>query len=225
VPNDNQQAASIFKEIYNERNYKTVAVISDSEYDSKSILDSFLKTVKVSGKPVPVQFFYDNYANNPELLADEIIKSDVSCVVLLCRPSASLKIMQQIRQNKINKPVFGSLMILNENDLTSRDLEVFDDLLAIPSGKWNGSVNLAFRQKFQKEYHRLPGLIASYSYDSMSVLIEAIRSAGTSDHEKIQKALENTRFNGITGMIRFDSKGNRSGTFEVMKTKDGVPVN
>ena len=71
----------------------------------------------------------------------------------------------------------------------------------------------------------MPGLVASYSYDGMSVLIEAIKTAGSSDREMMQKALENIHYKGVTGTIQFDGKGNRSGNFKVMKTIDGVPVN
>ena len=61
---------------------------------------------------------------------------------------------------------------------------------------------------------------ASFSFDGMSVLIEAIKSAGSNDREKIQKSLENIRYNGVTGIIQFDEKGNRMGKFEIMKTHE-----
>jgi ABC-type branched-subunit amino acid transport system substrate-binding protein len=67
-------------------------------------------------------------------------------------------------------------------------------------------------------------MVASYSYDGMSVLIEAIRNAGSSDREKIQESLENISYKGVTGSIQFDDKGNRSGKFKMMRMKDGVPV-
>jgi ABC-type branched-subunit amino acid transport system substrate-binding protein len=59
----------------------------------------------------------------------------------------------------------------------------------------------------------------------MNVLIEAIRQAGNSDREMIQKSLKNIHFNGVTGPIQFDDKGNRTGKFEIMKTMNGLPVN
>jgi ABC-type branched-subunit amino acid transport system substrate-binding protein len=40
----------------------------------------------------------------------------------------------------------------------------------------------------------------------------------------IQNSLKNIRFTGVTGPIQFDSKGNRLGKFEMMKTKNGHPV-
>ena len=225
VPNNNQQAASLLEEIYNNRKFKNTAIISDNDYDSKSGLNSFLQTVKESGKHDPVQFSWDVYCRDPEAFTENIIKSGAECIILFCQPGACLKIAQQIRQKRMTILLYGSLIILNENELSSQELKAFDNILSIPSGEWPGSENLAFRQKFQKTYNRMPGLVASYSYDGMKVLIEAIKNAGSSDREMIQKALENIHYKGVTGIIQFDGKGNRSGNFKVMKTNDGVPVN
>lgn len=224
VPNDNQQAASLIEEIYNKRKFNKIAVVSDNDYDSKMTLDCFLKSLKKSGNPDPVKFNYDNYGLNLNVLPDDIKKADADCVVLLCPPQASIKITEQIRQKKINLPLFGSIMLLNENELSPQELKVYDNMLSIPSGDWSVPENLAFRQKFQKAYDRIPGAVASYSYDGMNILIEAIRNAGSNDREMIQKSLENIHYNGVTGSIQFDDKGNRLGNFELMRTKDGVPA-
>jgi branched-chain amino acid transport system substrate-binding protein len=224
VPNDNQQAASLIREIYYKRKFNKIAVVSGNDYDSKTALDNFLKSVKKSGKPDPVQFSYNNYSLKPDALPGDIIKADANCIVLFCQPSVSIKIVQQIRQIKMNQPLFGSLMLLNENELSPQELQIYDNIILIPSGDWSGPENLAFRQKFQNTYKRMPGMVASYSYDGMSVLIEAIRNAGSGDRELMQKSLKNMHYNGVTGPIQFDDKGNRMGNFELMRTKDGVPA-
>ncbi len=225
VPNNDQQAASMTEEIYNKQKFKNSAVISDNDYDSKSALNSFLKAVKESGKPDPVQFFYNDYTRDPETFSETIIRSGVKCILLFCRPEACMKIAQQINREKIDIKIYGPLIILNENELSSRELKVFDNLLSVPSGEWPGPENLTFRQKFQNTYNRMPGLVASYSYDGMNILIEALRAAGSNDREMIQKALENMSFKGVTGQIQFDLRGNRNGNFEIMKTKNGLPIN
>jgi len=73
-------------------------------------------------------------------------------------------------------------------------------------------------------YKQNPGTVASFSYDAMSVLIEAVSKAGNPDRELIQESLENIQYRGVTGLIKFDDKGNRLGNFEIRKTKNGVPL-
>ena len=115
-------------------------------------------------------------------------------------------------------------MLLDENELPFSELLELNNFLLVPAGDWPESANLNFRQEYQKAFNKIPGMTASYSFDGMSVLIEAIKNAGSNDREKIQKSLKNIRYNGVTGIIQFDDKGNRLGKFEIVKTTNGVPV-
>lgn len=224
IPNDNQQVASLIEEIYNKRKLNKTAVISCNDYDSKMTLVSFLKSVEKSEKPDPVQFNYEDHSLNLNDLSDRIRKAKVNCIVLFCPPRDAIKITGQLRQKEINLPLFGSLMLLNENELSPDELQTYDNILSVPSGIWAGTENQIFRQEYQKTYKKLPGMVASFSYDGMSVLIEAIRNAGSNDRELMQKSLQKINFRGVTGSIQFDEKGNRMGNFETVIIKNGVPV-
>jgi branched-chain amino acid transport system substrate-binding protein len=82
----------------------------------------------------------------------------------------------------------------------------------------------AFRQEYQKSWKRIPGMVASFAYDGMNLLIEAIKRAGAPDREKIQESLKIINYEGVTGLIRFDEKGNRLGPFKTTELKNGIPV-
>jgi branched-chain amino acid transport system substrate-binding protein len=224
VPNDNQQAASLISEIYNNRKFRKVAVIHGNDYDSKMMLNSFTKSAVKQGESGPLLFDYENYSERMEILTGKLREESADCIVLFCPPAASLKIIRQIKKTGLNLPVYGSLNILNENELSAPQLQEFDNLLMIPSGEWPETEKLKFMKDYEKEYGNLPGLAASYSYDCVKIITEAINEAGSSDREKIQKSLEKIGHKGITGFVQFDERGNRSGNFRIMKTKDGLPV-
>lgn len=225
VPNDLQQAAAITGEIFTNRKLNRVAVIHGNDYDSKMSLDNFLSSLNQSGKPAPVQFRLDDYHDRLNTLIDELLHNDPQCIVILSPPPSSLELAIKLRQSKIRKPVFGSLTILNEDLLSPDDFQYFNDFLSVPSDDRAGSGNHDFRPEFLKTYGEEPGMVASYSYDGMNVLIEAIRRAGSPNREKIQKSLEDIQHHGVTGVIEFDDKGNRRGNLKIMDTKNGVPVN
>lgn len=64
-----------------------------------------------------------------------------------------------------------------------------------------------FTRSFQAKYGRLPDTWAAQSYDGMYILAEALRQGGT-DSQKIRDALAATKdFNGVTGTITFNAKG------------------
>lgn len=224
VPNDNQQAASLLNEIYEIRKYRNIVVVHGSDYDSEKSLGSFMNFVKMSGKPDPLQFNLEDYVQKSGILADKISESGAGCIVLFCQPSVALILVRQIKKNNPLLPVFGPLALLNENALSVQELKYFDNILSVPAGEWPEAENRIFRQEFKKIYGNMPGMVASYSYDGMNVLIEAIRKAGTPDREMIQKSLKNINYKGVTGPIQFDDKGNRLGKFEIMKTMNGVPI-
>lgn len=223
VPNDLQQAATFIEEIYNKRKITKIAAVADNGYDSKLALDSFLKETKIAGKADPLQFFYENSSQDFNVLLDQIYKADVNCIILFGQPSASLKIIQQIRQRKMTQPVFGSLSVLGENELSGQEWKNFEGVVLVSSGHLLRSQGLDFRQEFQRTYGNMPGAEAAYAFDGMNLIIETIRNAGL-DREKIQKSLSKINYDGITGEIRFDDKGNRVGTAELMKIKNGIPV-
>ena len=224
VPNDNQQAESLISEIYNHRKFRKVTVIHGNDYDSKMMLNSFTKSAVKQGESDPLLLNYENYSERMENLTGKLREESTDCIVLFCQPSASLKTIKQIKKAGLNLPVYGSLNILNENELSAEQLQEFDNLLMIPSGEWQETGKLKFMKDYEKKYGKMPGLAASYSYDAVKIIIEAIKEAGSSDREKIQKSLETIIHKGITGFIQFDKRGNRIGKFEIMRTKNGVPL-
>lgn len=225
VPNDNQQAVSLIREIVENRKFKKPAIVYSDDYDSRMMLNSFLSSSKIMGIINTIQFNYNEYENNLAALTFDIQKAGTDCIVLFCYPSFSLKVVQQVQKEHLNQLLFGSLSVLNEDEISFTDMKIMDTILSVPSGIWLNEEGHLFRQGFQKLYGKSPGMVASYSFDGMRVLIEAIRAAGSNDREKIQKSLEGIHYKGVTGMIRFDKKGNRMGDFRMMRIKNGIPVN
>jgi branched-chain amino acid transport system substrate-binding protein len=224
VPNDNQQATAIFKEIYEIKKYGNIVVVHEQEYDSEKSFASFINIAMKSGKPAPLQYSIKDYLLKPDLLADKISASDADCLILFCEPPVSLNLVRQIKKKNHLLPLYGPIALLNENILSSEELKDFDNVFAVPADKWPEAENEKFRKEFEIKYGYEPGMVASYSYDCMRVLIEAIKQSGDSDREMIQNSLKNIRFNGLTGPVQFDNKGNRLGEFEMMKTRNGLPL-
>jgi branched-chain amino acid transport system substrate-binding protein len=134
VPNDLQQADAFIEEIYDKRKFTKIAAVSDNGYDSKLALESFVKKTKLAGKIDPVQFFYENSSQDFNILLDKINQADINCIILFGQPSASVRLIQQIRQSKMNQPVFGTLSILGENELSDQELPNYENVVLV-SGK------------------------------------------------------------------------------------------
>jgi branched-chain amino acid transport system substrate-binding protein len=223
IPNDLQQAQALTEEIYNKRKISKVGTLSDNGYDSGLALKSFIKVTKTTGKAFPVQFFYDDSTGNFNNLLDQIDKANVSCIVLFGKPAASMKIITELRKRKMNLNVFASLSVLGEEKGSDPEMKIYDSVVLVSSGYWLRPQGIVFREEYYRKYGNIPGEVAAYSYDGMNLILEAIRNTGL-DRNKLQQSMAKIHFNGVTGSIQFDDKGNRIGDAMLIEVKNGISI-
>ncbi len=223
VPNDLRQADALVEEVYNKRKLNKIAAISDNGYDSKLAMESFVKKAESTGKHVSLQLHYDIQNKNFNDIIGQIGNAIIDGIILFGQPSASLELDRQLKQKKMNQPMFGTLSLLDEDEMPDKNIADYKNMEIIYQCNMSGSKAIVFSDEYQKAYGTLPGAVAAYSYDGMSILIEAIRNAGI-DRENIQKTISKMRFEGVTGLIQFDEKGKRIGTPGFIEIKNGVPV-
>lgn len=223
IPNDLQQADAFINEIYIKRKLTRIAAVADNGYDSKLALSSLIKKIKASDQIEPLQFFYDNPVQDFAEILNKINKSATQCIILIGKPSASLKFIQEKEKRKMQQTIFGAMSVLDEDESSMQEQEEFRNMVLFVSGNWTGPKGIAFRKEYQAQYGNVPGAVAAYSFDGMNLLIEAIRKAGT-DRNEIQKNLAKIRYNGVTGLIQFDDKGKRMGKVNMVEIKNGISI-
>lgn len=223
IPNDLSQAEAFFDEVYKKRKLNNIAVISDNSYDLKLAMKNFIKKAESGGKHVSLQLQYDIQNKDFIDLISKVQKADIQGIILFGQPSASLKLNQQLQQKKMTQTVFGSLSLLDEDEIPDHNLTDYKNIVLFNPWNLTGSKSLVFRDEYLRRYSKIPGAVAAYSYDGMSILIEAIKKGGI-DRENIQKTIAKMRYAGVTGLIQFDEKGKRIGTPVFMEIKNGVQI-
>jgi branched-chain amino acid transport system substrate-binding protein len=223
APTDIKQADALIEEIYNKRKLTKIAAVSGNDYDSKLSLENFVKQIKLAGKTDPLQLCYDNNNKDFKSLIDQINNADIRAIVMFGKPAASIKLINEFRKRKIFQPLFGSLSLLDEDDISVQDMKSYENVVFVSSVNLSGSNGLSFREEFQKNYGKVPGAVAAYSFDGINLLIEAIKNAGTGRRE-IQNYLSKIHYIGVTGSIQFDDKGKRTGIPGLIQIKNGIPV-
>ena len=70
----------------------------------------------------------------------------------------------------------------------------------------------AYTKAYLKEFKKTPGVWGDFTYDAVNVLAAAIKKAGTTNYQALEKAVLSTNnFKGATGSITFKKKtGNRT---------------
>ena len=83
----------------------------------------------------------------------------------------------------------------------------------------------AFVDAFTKEYGHAPGVFAALGYDAGKMLVDAIKRAGSTDPEAIQKALAETKDLQVgTGKLTVDENHNLIKNAFIIEMKDGNKV-
>jgi len=221
--NYNQQANSLYGEICINKRLEKIAVVSDDSYDSGSMLKCFLEQLKNNGKATPVQFVYNRTGNDIKGVINNLKGEDFDCLVLFARPPASLNIIWQLRVQNLQQPVYCSMIQLDDDELSGCDVMPYENVTFVSRINFSGKPGISFREEYRKKFGTYPGVVAACAFDGMNLLIEAIRKAGT-DREKLEEELKEIRYEGVTGLIQFDDKGNRMGTPELVVVKNGIPV-
>jgi branched-chain amino acid transport system substrate-binding protein len=79
-----------------------------------------------------------------------------------------------------------------------------------------------FVKNFEAKYHEEPDAMAALGYDSIKLLADAIRRAGTTDHEKLRQALAETKdLPSVTGKTTINAQRNPEKAAVVLVIKGG----
>jgi branched-chain amino acid transport system substrate-binding protein len=66
-----------------------------------------------------------------------------------------------------------------------------------------------------------PSALAAQAYDSIGILLQAIKNVGALDREKIRDAINTINYPGITGPTTFDSIGDADKKFQKVIIRGG----
>ncbi|MBE7721287.1 MAG: ABC transporter substrate-binding protein [Lacrimispora celerecrescens] len=79
----------------------------------------------------------------------------------------------------------------------------------------------AYVDKFTQAYGSAPSALTSQAYDSVGILLTAIKEAGTTDSEAVRGKLNEITYKGVTGDTKFDEQGDVDKQFNKVTIKDG----
>jgi branched-chain amino acid transport system substrate-binding protein len=68
-----------------------------------------------------------------------------------------------------------------------------------------------FAQRYEARFHLPVQSYAQFTYDAVYVIVDAMKRANSIEPPKVLAAIALTDFNGLTGHIAFDDKGDLKG--------------
>lgn len=212
----------------NELKAQNVALLIDNSSDYAKGLSQFFKEafVKSGGKIVAEESYLQKdtdfkatltkiKAQNPDLLYIPGYYQEVGMIIKQAREIGlnvamaggdtwdSAKLPEIAGKDNLNNCYFSSMYSP-------------DDVSAL---------NKEFVESYQKAYGEKPDVFAALSYDATLLVLNAIKTAGTTDTVKIKDAMAATKdFEGVSGKVSFNAQHNPVKSAVIIEYKDGVQV-
>jgi branched-chain amino acid transport system substrate-binding protein len=226
VANDAQLGGTLGKYAVAELKGKNIAVIDDRTAYGQGVADEFAKGVEAAGgKIVDRQFTTDKSTDFMSILtAIRAKKPDV--VFYGGMDAVAGPMLRQMEQLKINaKFMGGDGICTSELPQLAGNALGNNKIFCAEAGGVVGPYEkkLAdFRERFQKETGAEVKLYAPYVYDATMVMVEAMKKANSTDPKKYLPELAKIQYEGVTGPISFDDKGDiKGGTLSLYTFRNG----
>jgi branched-chain amino acid transport system substrate-binding protein len=223
VANDNQQGGVLGNYIATEMKAKTLAIIDDRSAYGQGLADVVEKTAKEKGVKVVAREFTNDKATDFNAILTKIrgVKPDV--IMYGGMDSQAGPMAKQMKQLGIKAPLVGG-----DGACSPEMIKLAGDAATQVTCSMAGEAvekltkGAEFLDKYKAKFNQEVQVYAPYSYDAVYVIADAIKRAGKADRASITAAMPATNYQGLTGTIAFDEKGDiKNGAISMFKVKDG----
>jgi branched-chain amino acid transport system substrate-binding protein len=190
---------------------------------------------KSDGIEILVNEVYDKSATD---LTDVLTKvkgtAGVQAVVNWSIVPAQSIVAKNLKQIGLDVPLyqshgFGNRRYIEQAGVAGEGILFPGSLLLVvdelPDTHPQKTILLEYKKQYESEFAEDASAFGGYAFDSLGIVLEGLRKAGTPDREKVRDAIENLKgFAGVTGIYNFsaeDHTGLGLDAFEMIVVKDG----
>jgi branched-chain amino acid transport system substrate-binding protein len=231
---DSQAITWIFRSM-KERGISKIAVLSSNDGFGNAGKKQLEDMAKSDGIEILVNEVYDKSATD---LTDVLTKvkgtAGVQAVVNWSIVPAQSIVAKNLKQIGLDVPLyqshgFGNRRYIEQAGVAGEGILFPGSLLLVvdelPDTHPQKTILLEYKKQYESEFAEDASAFGGYAFDSLGIVLEGLRKAGTPDREKVRDAIENLKgFAGVTGIYNFsaeDHTGLGLDAFEMIVVKDG----
>jgi branched-chain amino acid transport system substrate-binding protein len=227
VANDGQLGGTLGRYAVQTNHAKRIAVIDDRTAYGQGVAEEFVKGVKkTGGAEIVAQQYTNDKATDFNAILTAIKAKNPDTVFFGGMDAVAGPMLRQMRALGINAKFMGGDGVCTEQlaqlagDAMADGQVVCAEAGGVQEAQKAGMD--AFRAAYKKKFGIDVQLYAPYVYDAVMVLAEAMKKAGSAEPAKYLPYVGKTDYNGVTGHISFDSKGDmKEGTLTLYTYKGG----
>ena len=225
VANDGQLGGTLGRYAVKELNAKAIAIIDDRTAYGQGVADEFRKSAVSAGGKVVGREFTTDKATDFNAILTKLKGANPDLVFFGGMDAVAGPMLRQIKQLGMNVKYMGGDGICSPklSELAGGSMSDGQVVCAEAGGvgpeKEAGMK--AWREAFKKKFNAEVQIYAPYVYDATMTMVAAMVKADSADPKKYLPVLAKISYDGVTGPISFDSKGDINGGSLTLYTYKG----
>jgi len=222
MTNDAQQGNVLGNFAVTKLGAKKIAIIDDRTAYGQGLADEVEKAVKATGGEVVAREYTSDRATDFMAILTSIKGKTPDLVFFGGMDPQAAPMLKQMKQLGMNAKFLSGDGAQTPQFIALAGADAEGALASnpgLPLDTMPGGT--AFKTKFEAKYGKIQNY-SPYAYDAVYVLVEAMKRANSTEPSKYLPELPKTDFQGVTGRVRFDAKGDiTGGAVTVYQVKDG----
>ena len=223
VANDNQQGKVVGEYIAKELKSKGLAIIDDRTAYGQGVADVVEKSAAAAGAKIVAREFTTDKSTDFKAILTRIKGKNPDVIFFGGIDTQGGPMLQQMKALGIKAQFVGADGI-QSTELFKLGGDAVEGTLAsfpgLPLDRM--SAGKTFGDKYKAKWKQDVVLYAPQGYDAFNAFVEAMKKAGSTESAKFLPELAKIDYNGITGPIRFDDKGDiKDGPITMFKAAGG----
>ena len=225
-PNDSYSARVIADFGVKTLGKKKWAIVHSTDAFGTAGMKNLVEALKGQGiEPALVQGYPNNSQDfTPVALAVKQSGADVMGTYMTFEPDQGI-FAKQLRQLGVTLSWVGSPTTVTTTALKLAGPALYGSYAVVDFNRDSNPTAKEFAAKYEAAYKSPPDIFASWSYDALHVLANAIGSAKSLDPEKVRQAILAVKgYQGAEGTYNFDKNGDGLHGYNIVKNNDGTVV-
>ena len=226
VANDGQLGGTLGRYAMKELKAKSIAVIDDRTAYGQGVADEFQKSAKAAGAKIVGREFTNDKATDFNAILTKLKGAKPDLVFFGGMDAVGGPMMRQMKQLGINARFMGgdgictAEMAKLAGEAVGEGKVVCAEAGGVTPDKAAGMD--AFKKRFKEKYGVEVQLYAPYVYDAVNLMVAAMQKANSTDPKKYLPELAKIQYDGVTGKIAFDQRGDiKDGSLTLYTFKGG----
>jgi branched-chain amino acid transport system substrate-binding protein len=222
MANDVQQGSVLGNFIAQDLKGKNVAIVDDRTAYGQGLADEVEKAAKAAGATIVDREFTTDKATDFKAILTNIKAKKPDVIFHGGMDATGAPMLKQMRELGIT-----SQFLQGDGGCTPEFIKMAGEAsegfkcsqAGLPVEKMTNAKD--FKERFEKKFGQIQ-IYAPYTYDAAAVMIAAMQKANSTEPAKYLPELAKISYDGITGKIQFDEKGDiKAGNITLYEVKGG----